>query len=88
MKVINLGTCCRDCFNAIHFSPTNLEADEMMRAAEAGKALSLLADREDVKSLHTGDNVGFSHDRCLACGNTLAGDRYEIYGLQDRKDVA
>jgi hypothetical protein len=88
MRTVDLGTCCTDCFNAINFDAAKLGVESIEGAMRAGKKLSRMADLEQVQSLHTGDAVGFSSCSCLCCDNELAGERYEIYGLQNRKDTA
>lgn len=87
MKVIDLGTCCIDCFNAVNFNAAKLDVESIDGAMRAGKALSVMADMEGVRSLHTGDPKGFSNAPCPTCGSTLAGERYEIFALADREDI-
>lgn len=87
MKPIRLGGCCRDCFNALNFNSSQLPPDDIKAATRAARELSALAERERVVTLHTEE--GYPHYSalpCMGCGSALAGDRWELVGLQERKD--
>ena len=83
MRKVNLGSCCLDCFYALNFDGTDDKAIKYSAAA-----LSKLADAEGMASLHTGDETGFSWSACGACGQPHGGARWELYGLEERKDIA
>ncbi len=86
MRTVKLGECCADCFDAINFSLSEIPPERHAAVKAAGDKISAKADLEGVASLHTGEREAFSHARCDGCGSTLAGSRWPLDGLTDRKD--
>lgn len=85
MKTIDLGYCCADCFDALNYNLRELPEEKREAVLKAGAALSNMADREHVQSLHSGDSIGFSAVSCDGCGNMLAGERWTLAGLHDER---
>lgn len=67
MRTIDLGECCTDCVMAVEYGDS--------------PAIGELMAAEGLRSLHTGEEQGFSWSPCDLCGSTLAGDRHSLYGL-------
>lgn len=86
VKSVELGTCCVDCYDAINFSPVDLAIERAKAAREAGAKLSALADKENVSRLFTGNEMGFRWSHCAGCGSPLGGERFALYGHEQRRD--
>jgi hypothetical protein len=75
MKTINMGCCCIDCFDVIN----ETESATDQRKINTVKKVML---QENLHSIHTGEEIGFSWSKCDICRSPLGGTRWEVYGLQ------
>jgi hypothetical protein len=69
MQTLYLGSCCVDCFDAINEAKDDRAIRNVMR-------------RDELKLMHTGDDLGFRWSRCVLCNDDKGGDRYEAWGLK------
>ena len=85
-KPISLGECCNNCFTALNYTSIEVPDDIQEDVSRSSTRLSLLADSEQVASLHTGEPKGFGWHRCDGCGSPFGGDRHELLAHKIRKD--